>query len=195
MSFHIFVRKLFKILKNNLLLFQDVYDISIKEENMKKLIEGLVPLAKQNLESHGHIATAILCFDKHNHLIAPVLMEIPGDDRAKRAMLLKFGQFCKGQKYSKVAVILDCATRHIATKEEYQHIIENYDTERPTIYPKSMRKEAIVLVGINLNDGKRVMAMQEYSKDDKKKIHYGEYTFSDDAPGLIPDSIIQGYNL
>lgn len=72
------------------------------------------------------------------------------NDEEKVIMLEGLGELSQKQGYKQIVLVVDTYYRKAQSRDEQKVIFENWDTEQPRAYPKSMRQSAAVLVSLDM---------------------------------------------
>jgi hypothetical protein len=100
-------------------------------------------MAKANLTRDGHLSPVAILFRSSDGQMGVVSLMF--DSNSKYPIMMGLGDLCKKQGFDEIIMVNDCAVRIPKSVEEAKFIAENYETESPSCYPESMRKECIVL--------------------------------------------------
>lgn len=84
------------------------------------------------------------------------------DDREKAEAYIKTGVLTYLHKSEMLVLVNECAARTYDSEAEAKQAIQNYETERPTLYPESMRKELLMVVVLDFRFNTIFMQSQEY---------------------------------
>ena len=152
------------------------------ERKMRAVMEG----AKENLLKDKRLMTVAL-LSTGDHLNASLMMPWKDDDQ-KYVMLKTIGEECRKKSYDNVIVISDAAMR-MATPESLKDPLE-----RPLLYPESMRKECIVIMGYDFKAEKSLSLVQIYKAQTLEFEGDPEFIVGK-MGGDIIDSIKEGYKL
>jgi len=160
--------------------------------DVDKLLKGMIDRAKINLQKDGNLAACALLMHQ-GALIAPVLVSWK-DDQTKVDVYNQVGQQAMKLGASGVVLINDVAGRFVRP-EDMKHFKKNFDTERPTAYPESLRQEMIAVAYLDLKANTIIPYYQEYKKDGKK-IVWGELRTDNVVVMLagLKEMIMDGYN-
>lgn len=109
------------------------------------IYEAIESDAKKDLLENKFGPTAYII---DNDKIDKVLYFDLPDDETKWPTFQGIGQVCSESNCHEVVIVLDCCMRKV-NPEESDYINENWETERPTTYPESMRKDMIMVNTIN----------------------------------------------
>lgn len=158
--------------------------------DVEETIKAMAGLARKNLEKDGNLAPVALLF-QGGHIVMPILVTWDNDESKHNAYGM-VGKMAKDKSADSVILINDVAMRPVKSIEDFKYMEKNYETERPTAYPESLRKEMIVIGYIDFNTFKYSAWMQEYKKEGKKRV-YGELSREDNLIGAMPELVIAGF--
>lgn len=115
------------------------------------------------------------------------------DETEKISVLLDVGAACWFEDIVDVVTIFSGCGRKVDDLKKFK---ENYDTERPSLYPESMREEYFVLTYIDLIDEDFKTMFCKYKKNEGKII-FDELIFMDskDVMSGVVEFVIHGWNL
>lgn len=133
-------------------------------------IENVVEIAKVNLKKFGYLTPAIIAV-LENGMVNAYALSFHNDDE-KKAQYLAAGKFLKKINCVRAILINDIAVREVK-KEDFEHVVKNFETERPTLYPESLRKDAIFIQDYDISNNHIDTYYQEY------KVSEGKYVFGD----------------
>ena len=105
-------------------------------------VDWIKKAAKQNLMNDGHILALVFIETAKGILVYPTPF---ADDEEKVKMLSAAAYIAKQENATNIVFISEVSCRTVVGKEAADFVRENYDTERPSAYPKSMRTEAIFI--------------------------------------------------
>ena len=132
---------------------------------------------------------------------ATLIMAPWKNNEEKRKMLQDVVLHLGENGLSECLVITDAYLRKAKSLEEGKFIEENWDTEQPSLYPKNLQREALVLTEINLKDStQESLEFIEYIRNDPNVVITGEEKGEGKEKNLqisgeIKDSIINGFLL
>jgi hypothetical protein len=129
-----------------------------------QLFEEIKSLAKQVLIRDGYHAQMVLIFPPNNQIM-PVLLNWKTDEE-KWELFHKVHQLLNELHSDHYIMIMESFARTIKP-EQLKYIKENYDTERPSIYPESMRMEMLV-IHEQYRNGTGNLCCIEFKKVDEK---------------------------
>jgi hypothetical protein len=119
------------------------------------LLETMTNAAKENLRNCAATGIAfqpVAILIKDNCL-APITTPIIAlswtDDEQKLKVFAKVGKIMAENDCHEVIIIIDALMRMIKSPEEAQYIMANWDTERPSTYPKSAQQDTLNIHYIN----------------------------------------------
>lgn len=115
------------------------------------LIDDLIKTAKQNLEKDGYLAPVFFLLRNEKFVFEPTLVsafdrvlgELPDMEETKTRAVYLIGGMAKTVGANRVIMVWDGAFRHIP-KGDADLCLDD-PTERPLLYPKSMRTECIII--------------------------------------------------
>jgi hypothetical protein len=158
--------------------------------DVEKIIEEIAGLARKNLDKDGYLTPIALLFND-GQFVMPIAITWD-DDESKRNAYGMVGEEARKRSADSVILINDVAMRPVKSVEDFKYMEKNYETERPTAYPESLRKEMIVIGYIDFNTLKYSAWCQEYKKEGEQRI-YGELSREDNLIGVMPESVIAGF--
>jgi hypothetical protein len=126
--------------------------------------EEVKSLAKQILLKDGYHVQMVLIFPPNNQP-----MSIPlnwKDDEEKRELFHKIHILLDELHSDRYIMIMESFAREVQP-EQLKYVEENYDTERPSVYPESMRKEMLI-IHEQLRDGTGNICLIEFKKVNEK---------------------------
>lgn len=151
----------------------------------------MITIAKKNLEDDGHLSACALLMDDQG-IIAPIVVSWK-DDQTKVDAYNQVGQQAKSLSASGVILINDVASRRVMS-EDMKHFRQNFDTERPTTYPESLRQDMISVGYLDFQVDKIIIYYQEYKKEGES-IVWGELrTNIDIVESGFKNMIMEGFN-
>jgi hypothetical protein len=126
-----------------------------------------------------------------------VVMTPFASDEEKFSMLNEVGKLSYENKAHQVIFVSDSYLRHYNKEEDFKTAVDNWDTERPSLYPDSMRTAAILMYILDFKDSKNEkLFIYPYRIENKKVIMLDEMKDlyeSSSYNGLIKSSIIEGF--
>lgn len=135
---------------------------------MKELLLTMLESAKEIVKQN----------DKLFHLIFPIINGILSDpvpiqfsnDEDKLKTFFAVGVYCKQKKSTSLVLGLDACSRKVG-KEDIKYFLENLITERPTLYPKRMRNNYIILQYVSfLKSHDNLTLFCQYLKKNKETL-------------------------
>jgi hypothetical protein len=117
-----------------------------------------------------------------NLLLIPMFFSDDADKKSKIESLKRSVQFYNIKEY---IVISDGYFRKIGSLSDLNYTIKNWDLEKPSLYPDSMRSEAVITIYKNKHGG--MLDMMEYKKDPMKIVSYENTTNSKFADSVFPN--------
>lgn len=103
---------------------------------------------------------------KDNLLLIPMIFADDNDKNNKLSSLKRSVHFYNIKEY---IVISDGYFRKIGSISDLNYTIKNWDFEKPSLYPDSMRSEAVITIYKN-KQGSSTLDMMEYQRDPIKII-------------------------
>lgn len=169
--------------------------MQICSECVEEFLKCFLDNSKEALEKDEFFPIALpLEFSEDDFEIKdPILIGFKCESE-KIANFLDIGASCWFEEVKDVVVILNGCGKRV---DDFKQFIENYDTERPSLYPESMRDDFLILAFIDLIDEDFKTLMCKYSKDETGKLVFEAPVFVDDGEAVsgIVEFIIQGWNL
>ena len=98
----------------------------------------------ETCRSKGEDFMTVAFVIKDNNLEALISL-IFRDDDEKEHVLSKLGQFMAEHNSYQVVIAVDTYIRTSTDPEKMRYLYENWDTEKPTLYPETMRQDALVV--------------------------------------------------
>ena len=159
--------------------------------DIEETIKAMAGLARKNLDKDGHLSPVALLF-QGDQFVMPVIVSWDDDDSKHNAYKM-VGEMARKQSADSVILINDAAMRPVKSVEDFKYIEKNYETERPTVYPESLRREMIILGHVDFSTFKYSAWMQEYKKEGEERV-YGELLSEGESlVGAMPELVIQGF--
>lgn len=135
----------------------------------KSVIDGFVQAAQDNLQRDGHLEPmCFLRFTKDEVMGIPLSTLGPGDTAEERQQAM----LRLRQQVSAAGAVVHEAVMLLET-----WYLEAKDTDPSCTVPPSehrARQEAIVIVGRNTNQTRTTMVIQPFSRDEHKRLVWGE---------------------
>lgn len=126
-----------------------------------------------------------------------VVMTPFSSDEEKISMLNEVGKLAYENKAHQVIFVSDSFLRHYNKEEDFKTAVNNWDTERPSLYPDSMRTAAIIMYVLDFKNAKNEkLLIYPYKIENKKIVMLEEMSdFSEFGTynGLIKSSITEGF--
>jgi len=155
----------------------------------KSLLDKAIEVAKENLR-------------EHYGAFQPVALFISGT-RIKYVNLFRDYQelykigILLAHTSCNVILITDSYMKYVEP-ENVKYVEKNWDTEKPSLYPESMRKESLILMRITFDKAggyKCLMWVYPYKKVDKKIVFEPKIIENDpkELGGAFIEALIQGY--
>lgn len=113
------------------------------------------------------------------------------DDEEQKMALEYVGELSSQLRCHEIVYVVDTFYREVKSKDESDYINKNWDTERPTTYPESMRQNGLMFLHFNFKDKGEVLEMLPYDPDTGS---FGEEKRStaDALDGAVRASIADG---
>lgn len=163
-------------------------------ECVEEILKSFLENAKEQLKEEEFVPVALpLEFTEDDIDIKDAIPVIFEDDSDKISTLLDIGAACWFQDVEDVVLVLPGCGRKVDDMEKF---IENYETEKPSLYPESMRDDYLMLVFLDLIDEDFKVLFCKYKRVDKE-IVFEEASFEDSnkmQSGIV-EFIVQGWNL
>ena len=167
------------------------------------LLDTLAGAAKANLVKDGSLAPVFFLCCGEQLIMPPTLMSlfdkllghIPDADEAKTRDVFLIGGMARKLGADRIIMIWDAAFREYsaASKEE----LEGDQTERPLLYPKSMRTECIIVNEVLLPSGEDRTLVFPYKGGDGAPVeflHSDLLSKADSYESRFTEVILKGYN-
>lgn len=151
-------------------------------------LEGFKDIAKGNLRSAVQKGGSFqpVAIMESGFVIALVW----DSDAAKGRTFREVGYMAGDEGVHKVLIIADCLYRKVDPKD-WNYTLDNLETERPSVYPKAMCKEALVLSVHDLESQDRLLITIPYTIKDS------EVSFEEEqravSPGSVDKLLLEGY--
>jgi hypothetical protein len=163
----------------------------------KSILEEFMKNAQQAHKKGEFVPIAIPVIANEDHdweLEDPMPIIFNTEDQNDRiSTLLDIGAYCWTQDACDVVIVLDACGRKV---DNYEELIKNYDTERPTLYPKSMREDMLIVCHIDLIDEEFTVLTSIYTGEGKDEFFQESvYLESEGVLSGIVEFIIHGFNL
>lgn len=115
------------------------------------------------------------------------------DEVEKMSKLLEIGATCWFRDVCDIIMVFSGCGRKIEDWDKFQ---ENYDTERPSLYPESMRDDYLIFTYIDLIDEDFKLMFCKYKKQNNEIVfEEPEFIKGEDVNSGLVEFIIQGWNL
>lgn len=154
------------------------------------MMHKIIGLVKEAMEKTKKCPPMVICFkgEKIIHLSGLCT------DETKHAFYRAVGALCKKEGCDFIMIINDAAIKAFKNPEDYKNMIDNYETESPLTYPKSMRTDCIILIGYAFATEESKIVVQPYKEEN------GGYTWQElvDTPefdGAIIRGVKEGFNI
>ena len=115
-------------------------------------------------------------------------------DEEKMKKLFTIGFYCKNHNIKEIYLTFDSYVRILQSEDPklINYINDNWDTEKPELYPENMRQEHLIILKMKFPNKMNLYA-QEYSYINDN-INFKSVQESDMFDGLIFDCLRDGYN-
>lgn len=164
--------------------------MQLDSECVKIILKSFLESSKEMLQSDQFFPAALpIKFKEDDFDIKDPIPLMFSDDSDKISVLLNAGAACWFDDIVDVVIIFNGCGRKVDD-------LENYDTERPSLYPESMKEEYFVLTYIDLIDEDFKTMFCKYKKNEEKII-LDEPIFvdSEDVVSGVVEFVIHGWNL
>jgi hypothetical protein len=123
----------------------------------------------------------------------PAVVGCPFSDESKVPVFRKVGAMARQMHACEIYIVTDSYIRILDPKDA-AWVVENWEIERPSMYPEKLRKDCLVITKIVPGDPKEEKIISiVYDKKDGEII-LGEEMTVDAVDGLIKESLLEGYN-
>lgn len=166
------------------------------------LLDQLIEAAKQNLVKDGELSPIFFLCRGEQFVMPPALMSmfdricghIPDMDEAKSRNVFLIGGMARKLNADRVIMIWDAAFRTVEPANAQSTMDDQ--TERPLLYPKTMRTECLIVEDIPLPSGEGHTDVIPYKGGEGVPVEFLPDTFPKDAcyESRFPKLILQGYN-
>jgi hypothetical protein len=93
------------------------------------------------------------------------------DDEEKVEMLKEVGILAYEKKAHQIVVVCDALLKHYDNEKDYKFALENWETERPSLYPEDRRTDALLILVLDFKDiNKEKSIVLPYKIEDKKLV-------------------------
>ena len=171
--------------------------MNVEIDIVKNVLIKFLQIASDDVITNKFMTEAypVVFVDQEFETLEPIpIVYKDGDSQDEIASLLDIGAACWFEEAEYVIINLEACARKT---EDFQSVIDNYETERPSSYPPSMRDSYIISCLIDLIDEDFVFLMSKYNEEhDDLKFEEPILIESKNVllSGLV-DFIIQGWNL
>jgi hypothetical protein len=121
------------------------------------------------------------------------------DDTERLEMLLEIGMMAYEKKAYQMIFVSEIIFKRYDNKDDFQRVLENQDTERPSFYPENMRSDGLMIYALDFKDDKKEkIIIIPYTTKDKIVTLEKEMYYSDDkksrnnSQGLIKSVLAEG---
>ena len=158
--------------------------------DIDNIINGISTVACKNLQNDGFLTPIAFLFMGNDML--PIMMTWKNDDE-KYAAYKAVGELACQLSADVVLLLNDVAMRYMENKEDIKYVIENYDTERPTMYPESLRQDMICLSCIDFKTFDMSLYTQKYKKENGEVIFEKLEKANETIKGELYNMVLSGY--
>jgi hypothetical protein len=148
------------------------------------------------LSGQFHPAVYPIAFDQDDSLPFQVKDSIPllADQKSDTvSVLLEAGASCWFQCVEEAVIILNGCGRKV---DDLKQVLENYETERPSLYPESMRDDFLFLLFVDFIDEDFRLLVCKYKKmDDHFEFEKPEIVDNENTTASVVNFVVQGWNL
>ena len=143
---------------------------SIKEVNLKSL--------QDTVNNEENFLPKMHLFGGNQNY---VIMMPFNDDKEKLEMLMEIGMLAYEKKAHQMIFVSDIIFKKYDNKDDFQEVLKNQDTERPSLYPENMRSNGLLIYSMDFKDGKKEkITIVPYTTKDKNVSTEKEMCYSDD---------------
>jgi len=144
--------------------------------------------AKKLLLRDKHVNPIAFCYSDNERIAVPLSFNT---DNQKYYAYAQLGVLCATMGSTDIIYINDAAMRQVTSEEDIERMRTD-PTEQPLAYPKSMRKEVLLLSTYDFINDKSNSMVQIY-RDDTGEIEWQEFLLDQQMDGNILECIIRGY--
>jgi hypothetical protein len=161
---------------------------------MKNLLLNLLKNAKSAINRDGFLPSLAFPLMPDNKTFEPIPLTFK-DDEEKLKTFFALGAFCKENKIYDLILGLDSCYRQIPTNnKDREFFFKNLSTERPSLYPKNLRDNFILLQYIDFENEKNCANLTcKYRKKDKKN-YFSKAIFRVNVESVIIKLVYDGWN-
>jgi hypothetical protein len=118
----------------------------------------------------------------------------PFDDDTKVTIFKGIGAIARQRKATELFLVTDSWIRIIdPKKEDAKWILDNWDIEKPTMFPEKLRQDCLVISQISFSDqNKNKVLTITYDKKNGEVVLKKEEIW--EFNGIIKEAILEGYN-
>lgn len=157
--------------------------------NLENVKEMVLNNLKEVVKHEGDFMPVVFVEGKK-----PAVMGCPFTDKTKVPIFMAIGNAARDFEATTLYVVTDSYIRIIdATKEDAKWIQKNWDIEKPSMYPESMRQSCLAISQINLDGSEGQLYTISYRVSEEKEIVITEEKVMGGGEGLVKDSILKGY--
>jgi hypothetical protein len=165
-------------------------------ECIDTILQEILKMSKEIFTKENEIRPVAIpvFFDEECFEIDDVIEINCEDDKDKTFSFLSIGAKCWMQDAEDVVLVMGCLSRKI---EDLDYFIENLETEKPSMYPESMRDNLLVLTYIDLIDEEHRVLICNYKKENEKFVFNDDVRFVDgkEMQSGIVEMVLNGWNL
>lgn len=114
------------------------------------------------------------------------------NDESKENSFQEVGELCSDRNCHEIVIVVDTWIREVKSKEESNYIGENWDTEKPSTYPDSMRENLLLIYRIDFKKTDFTKGVYYKNISGKNKI-IKEETSDKKIFGNIRDALVMGF--
>jgi len=121
----------------------------------------------------------------------PIMLMFETDEQRTESYN-RAGMYCKKKNADGVILISDMRTRILeeVNSEKLKYLVENFETERPSLYPDSMIQTNIVLNYVDFEKQKNLLTLTcKHNKDEDNNIKFEKYKVLENI--IVVENIIQ----
>jgi hypothetical protein len=118
----------------------------------------------------------------------------PFSDDTKIPTLRKVGSMARQMHAIEVYMVMDAYMRVLEDKKEAKWVVDNWEIERPSMYPEKLRKDCLVITKITPGDPKAEDCLVIIYEKKNGEVSVTSEDIMDSFDGLVKESILEGYN-
>lgn len=158
---------------------------------MKSIIMKLYYSAREAIKQKGYIPPVFVGI--YDDDITDPLPIIFSNDEEKIKTFFTLGAYCREKDIPAAILTLDACSRKIE-KESMEYFLSNLDTERPTLYPKNLRDNHIIIQYIDFIKPENCVTLISKYKETNGKTRFQNPIFSKDVESIIVKMTINGWH-